>query len=201
MKIRSVCVYCGSQNGANPAHREAASTIGANLATAGIRLVYGGGTKGLMGAVAKATLENGGEVTGVIPNFLLQKEADGKIPDQLSEVIVTADMHERKHMMYERADAFVALPGGIGTLEEVIEIMTWAQLGRHTKPVCLANVDGFWEPLLGLIGRMREAGFIHTANRVRPLVVDDPREIVAAILADATRIADPSGERAIIDRL
>lgn len=162
------------------------------MAEQGIGLVYGGGTRGLMGAVAEAVLSNGGKVTGIIPEFLMDKEASRQELGQLSELHVTADMHERKHLMFERSDAFVTLPGGIGTLEEIVEVMTWAQLGRHVKPMVLANINGFWDPLSALIGHMREAGFIHTGHLVRPLVIDSAEQIVPAIRAAAA--ASGNGE-------
>lgn len=184
-RISSICVYCGSQPGYDPAFRQAAQVLGRTMAEHGIDLVYGGGTKGLMGAVAEAVLSNGGKVIGIIPEFLMDKEASRQDLGQLSELHVTSDMHERKHMMFERSDAFVTLPGGIGTLEEIVEIMTWAQLGRHTKPMVLANINGFWNPLNALIGHMREAGFIHTGHLVRPLVIDRAETIVPEILSAA----------------
>ena len=183
--IQSVCVYCGSSPGNDPAYLEAGKTLGRSLGEAGLRLVYGGGTKGIMGAVAQGTMEAGGKVTGIIPRFLMNKEATEKALGQLDELVVTEDMHERKHRMFEESDAFVTLPGGIGTLEEVIEIMTWAQLGQHTKPIVLANINGFWDPLSTLLDHMRDAGFIHTAHRVRPLIIGAPDAIVPAILAAA----------------
>ena len=161
------------------------------MAEHGIDLVYGGGTKGLMGAVAEAVLSNGGKVIGIIPEFLMDKEASRQDLGQLSELHVTSDMHERKHLMFERSDAFVTLPGGIGTLEEIVDIMTWAQLGRHTKPMVLANINGFWNPLNALIGHMREAGFIHTGHLVRPLVIDRAEAIVPEILS---AVAASSGD-------
>ncbi len=196
--IQSVCVYCGSSPGNDPAFLEAGRTLGRSLGEAGLRLVYGGGTKGIMGAVAQGTMEAGGKVIGIIPRFLMNKEATEKALGQLDELVVTEDMHERKHRMFEEADAFVTLPGGIGTLEEVIEIMTWAQLGQHTKPIVLANINAFWDPLSTLLDHMREAGFIHTAHRVRPLIVDAPEAIVPAILA----AAEPGeGDARVIERL
>mgnify|MGYP003836520499 CR=1 FL=1 len=180
--IRSVCVYCGSSPGNDPAYPAAGHALGRALGEAGLRLVYGGGTKGIMGAVADGAMEAGGKVTGIIPRFLMNKEATEKALGKLDDLIVTEDMHERKHRMFEEADAFVTLPGGIGTLEEVIEIMTWAQLGRHTKPIVLANIKNFWDPLSTLLDHMAGAGFIHTAHRVRPLIVEAPEAIVPAIL-------------------
>ena len=185
-RISSICVYCGSQPGHDPAYRQAAEILGRTMAGNGIDLVYGGGTKGLMGAVAEAVMSNGGKAVGIIPEFLMDKEASREELGQLSELHITKDMHERKHMMFERSDAFVTLPGGIGTLEEIIEVMTWAQLGRHTKPMVFANISGFWDPLNALIGHMSEQGFIHTAHLVRPIVIDHAEDIVPGILAAAT---------------
>lgn len=180
--ISAICVYCGSSPGNDPDYEIAARSLGAAIAANGIRLIYGGGTNGLMGAVADEVMKNGGKVTGIIPDFLMKYEASGDSLQTLDELVVTADMHERKHMMFERSDAFVTLPGGIGTLEEVVEMMTWAQLGRHTKPIVLANINGFWDPLTTLLEHMSEAGFIHTQHRVKPIVVSEPSEIVPSIL-------------------
>src|SRR5262245_48815214 len=132
--LTSICVYCGSADGADPAYAAAAAEFGKLLAQSGIRLVYGGGSVGLMGIVARNVMSAGGEVTGIIPQFLLEREVMLK---EVTELVVTPDMHERKRIMFERSDAFVALPGGIGTLEETVEMLTWAQLGRHAKPVAL----------------------------------------------------------------
>lgn len=184
-RISSICVYCGSQPGDDPEYRQAARILGRAMADNGIDLIYGGGTKGLMGAVADSVMSNGGKAVGIIPEFLMDKEASRQELGQLTELHVTGDMHERKHMMFERSDAFVTLPGGIGTLEEIVEIMTWAQLGRHTKPMAFANINGFWNPLNALIGHMRDAGFIHTAHLVRPMVIDRAEDIVPAIKAAA----------------
>src|SRR5580692_12942911 len=156
--IKAICVYCGSSPGTDPAFVGAAQSFGKILAENGVRLVYGGGSIGLMGAVAEAVLEHGGDALGIIPEFLTRKER----PRQLAqETIITRDMHERKQKMFEHADAFVALPGGIGTLEELVEQMTWQQLGRHSKPVLLANIDGFWAPLRALFDDMDRHGFIY----------------------------------------
>jgi uncharacterized protein (TIGR00730 family) len=200
--IRSICVYCGSSPGRDPSHIEAARRLGAAMGEAGIRLVYGGGTKGIMGAVSDAVLAAGGEVTGIIPRFLIDMEATEKELKRLDELVVTADMHERKHKMFERSDAFVALPGGIGTLEEIVEIMTWGQLGRHAKPIAFANINGFWNPLSKLLDHMRSEGFIHTAHQVRPLVVDRAEDIVPSLLrASPADSAERRGEPAIIGRM
>ena len=198
--IKSICVYCGSQPGRDPAYRAAAQTLGRAMAESGIDLVYGGGTKGIMGAVADAIMSAGGKAIGIIPEFLMDKEASRHSLGQLSELHVTRDMHERKHMMFERSDAFVTLPGGIGTLEEIIEIMTWAQLGRHTKPMVFANINGFWDPLNALLGHMTGEGFIHTAHLVRPMVIDTADKIVPAILAQAAG-GTHEGEPELISRM
>ena len=152
--IKSICVYCASGPGNNPAYVQAATRFGRILAENGIRLVYGGGSVGLMGALAESVLDHGGQVTGVIPDFLVNRE---HMLTRVQERIVTRDMHERKRVMFERADAFVALPGGVGTLEELVEQMTWAQLGRHKKPILIVNVDGFWDPLCALLDHMQRA--------------------------------------------
>ncbi|ODR89182.1 Rossman fold protein, TIGR00730 family [Sinorhizobium alkalisoli] len=174
--------------------------LGKSIASHGLQLVYGGGTRGIMGAVASGVLSAGGHVTGIIPEFLMDKEATRHSLGQLNELIVTADMHERKHKMFERADAFVALPGGIGTLEEIVEIMTWAQLGRHRKPMVFGNINGFWTPLLELLQHMRDEGFVHTSHLVQPLVIDKAEEIVPGILGVATSKGS-EGESGIISKL
>ena len=198
---RSICVYCGSQPGNDPAFEAAARALGTSIADNGIRLVYGGGTGGIMGAVAEAVLKGGGQVTGIIPAFLQSREAGNGKQLTFDELIVTRDMHERKHAMFEKSGAFVALPGGIGTLEEIIEIMTWAQLGRHNRPMVLANIDGFWDPLLELLSHMGTAGFIHSAHLAKPLVVSDASEIVPLIAARWEAGGTDAGDRAVIDRM
>ncbi|MCO5730802.1 TIGR00730 family Rossman fold protein [Rhizobium sp. SSA_523] len=201
MSIRSICVYCGSQPGRDTAYVAAGRELGKSIAQHGARLVYGGGTKGIMGAVASGVLSNGGEVTGIIPEFLVDMEATRHSLGQLNELIITADMHERKHKMFERADAFVTLPGGIGTLEEIVEIMTWAQLGRHRKPMVFANIGGFWDPMLQLIEHMKRQGFIHSANLVQPLVIGSVEEIVPAIMDAWSEMPVDEGNEAVIARL
>ena len=182
--IKTVCVYCGSGPGTNPRFVEAAIAFGKVLARDGIRLVYGGGSIGLMGAVAKSVLDHGGAVTGIIPEFLTARENALK---RVQELIVTPDMHERKRLMFEHSDAFVALPGGIGTLEELVEQLTWQQLGRHTKPVLLANIDGFWEPLLALLAHMRETEFIRPNLQVDILKAERVEDILPRLRAAAAR--------------
>jgi uncharacterized protein (TIGR00730 family) len=178
-KIRTVCVYCGSGPGNNPVFVEAARKFGRILAQSRIRLVYGGGSIGLMGALAKSVLEHGGEVTGIIPDFLTGRE---HLLKEAQEVIVTRDMHERKRLMFERADAFVALPGGIGTLEELVEQLTWAQLGRHKKPILIANIERFWDPLCTLLDHMRSQAFIRPGLNVEPVVVDRVEQILPVLM-------------------
>ena len=199
--IESICVYCGSSNGANELYREEGFALGAAIAEAGLRLVYGGGTRGIMGAVAEGALDRGGKVTGIIPEFLVRKEAPGSAGSSLDELIVTRTMHERKHALFERSDAFVAMPGGIGTLEEIVEMMTWAQLGHHVKPMVFGNIGGFWGPMVTLMDHMSSEGFIHTANRVRPLVIDEVSGIIPAIFEAAKTAGEAAGSPAVIERL
>jgi uncharacterized protein (TIGR00730 family) len=159
-ELRSICVYCGSNTGNDPEFAVAAKTLGRMMAESGIRLVYGGGSVGLMGILARTVLAAGGVVTGIIPQFLKDREV---MLGEVSELIVTADMHERKRIMFERADSFLALPGGIGTLEEVVEMMTWAQLDQHAKPILIANLKGFWDPLVDLFRQMARQDFLSKA--------------------------------------
>ena len=199
--IRSICVYCGSRPGHDPSHIAAGRALGEFIAESGLRLIYGGGTKGIMGAVASGVSSSGGQVTGIIPEFLVDMEANRESLGELDEVIVTEDMHQRKHAMFERSDAFVALPGGIGTLEEIVEIMTWAQLGRHAKPMVFANINGFWNPMLELVQHMRDQGFIHRAHLLNPLVIDEVKDIVPAIIDRALAQQNPEGDPSVISRL
>ncbi|MCP2080353.1 UNVERIFIED_ORG: uncharacterized protein (TIGR00730 family) [Methylorubrum zatmanii] len=178
MPLTSVCVYCGSGFGGDPAFADAAQRLGTVLARQRIKLVYGGGNVGLMGTVASATLEAGGYVTGIIPDFLKSRE---RMLDAVQETIVVSDMHTRKRLMFDRADAFVALPGGIGTLEELVEQLTWAQLGQHRKPILLLSVNGFWDPLITLIDHMRAHGFIREGLDLNYLVGEDPDLVVETL--------------------
>ncbi len=184
--IRSVCVYCGSGTGHAPDYLDAARDLGRTLAEAGIGLVYGGGNVGLMGAIARTVLDHGGHVTGIIPTFLKDREI---MLEDAQETIVVPDMHTRKRLMFDRADAFVALPGGIGTLEELVEQLTWAQLGQHRKPVLLLNVRGFWQPLLTLLAHMREEGFIRAGFEVNYLVADGVGDVVPTLVRNMPRAA------------
>ncbi len=178
--VQSVCVYCGSGPGTNPEYAKAARTLGTGLAKSGIELIYGGGGMGLMGEVARSTLAGGGKVTGIIPDFLSERE---HMLRDVQELIVTGDMHERKRLMFERSDAFVALPGGIGTLEELVEQLTWSQLGQHRKPIVLANINGFWDPFIELLRHMRAQQFIRDGIDVSFTVVTSADIIVPAVIA------------------
>lgn len=182
--IQGVCVYCGSGKGLDPAYAIAARKLGKALADNGVRLVYGGGSLGLMGEVARATLGGGGKVTGIIPDFLGAREMMLKDVDEL---IVVESMHVRKQLMFDRADAFVALPGGIGTLEELVEQLTWSQLGRHSKPIVVANIKGFWDPFLKLLEHMKRETFIRAGLDVHFSVVDRIEDVLPTIL----RLAQP----------
>ena len=178
--IRNICVYCGSNTGTNSAYAEAARQLGRSMAKEGVGLVYGGGGLGLMGELARAVLGGGGRVTGIIPAFLSKKE---RMLRDVTELIVVDDMHQRKKLMFDKSDAFVALPGGIGTLEELVEQLTWAQLGRHTKPIVLVNIDAFWAPFLALLQHMSEEAFIRPDMDVRFMTVDRAEDVLPTILA------------------
>jgi len=184
--IRNVCVYCGASAGADPRFLQAADLLGAGLAAAGIGLVYGGGDTGLMGRVARATLAGGGRVTGIIPTFLMRAE---NALMEAQDVVIVEDMHERKRLMFERADAFVALPGGIGTLEELAEQLTWAQLQRHRKPILIADIAGFWRPLLGLLAHMRQLEFLREGADVHYIVAERAEDILPMLEASARHAA------------
>ncbi|CAH1658335.1 Cytokinin riboside 5'-monophosphate phosphoribohydrolase [Hyphomicrobiales bacterium] len=178
----------------DPTFASDATALGQAMADAGIRLIYGGGNIGLMGTVARSVLEAGGEVTGVIPTFLKDREI---LLEEAQETIVVPDMHSRKQIMYERADAFIALPGGIGTLEELVEQLTWSQLGRHTKPILLLNTQNFWQPLLDLFSHMSQSGFIRPGLEVRYLVADSARDAITQIEA-AVSTTTPREDAAIV---
>jgi uncharacterized protein (TIGR00730 family) len=199
-EIARVCVYCGSSPGNDPDLMRAATRFGEILADNGVGLVYGGGASGLMGAIAAAVQARGGDIIGIIPEFLTARENMFK---GAHELVVTGDMHERKRLMFERSDAFVALPGGIGTLEEVVEQLTWAQLGRHRKPILLANLKGFWDSLIDVFGHMGRLGFIHSAAKLNYLVTDNVEDILPALRAAAAQVSDEekAGEPETVERL
>ena len=177
-RVETVCVYCGSGAGENPAFADAARALGQALASADTRLVYGGGDLGLMGIVARSVLKHGGHVTGIMPGFLHGRE---RMLVDVHELIVVDSMHERKHLMFERSDAFVALPGGIGTLEEFVEQLTWSQLGRHRKPIVLVNIHGFWDPLLELFDKMIGHNFIRSGFELKMSVADSAHDVLPVI--------------------
>ena len=188
--IKRICVYCGSGPGSDPAFAEAARTFGTILAKNGIGLVYGGGAVGLMGEIAGAMLEHDGEVIGIIPAFLKKREhANPRV-----NLIVTRDMHESKQRMFEEADAFVALPGGVGTLEEVVEQMTWAQLGRHKKPILLANIKRFWDPLCVLLNHMEELHFIRPGLAVNYLEAERVEDILPMLMEAVQGVTESEKE-------
>jgi uncharacterized protein (TIGR00730 family) len=193
-KINALCVYCGSSRGTDPAFAEAARSFGKILAENGVRLIYGGGSVGLMGALADSVLKHGGAATGVIPEFLTSRERPRRLAQEL---IVTRDMLERKRTMFERADGFVALPGGIGTLEEAVEQLTWAQLGRHKKPILIANIKGYWDPLLTLLAHMGEQEFVPPGLRVNVLVASRIEEILPKLRDAARGVAEADKAMAV----
>ena len=180
-KIRRLCVYCGSSGAVEPQFREAASKLGAHLGAAGIELIYGGGRVGLMGLLANAALTAGGKVTGIIPERLLQAEVAHR---GVTELLVVTTMHERKRLMAERADAFAILPGGIGTLDEMFEVLSWRQLKLHEKPIFLVDIGGYWMPLRRLLGHIVEQGF------ARPGALGSVHAVVSvpALLEALTRV-------------
>ncbi|AKQ65356.1 Lysine decarboxylase family [Myxococcus hansupus] len=183
MEVRSVCVFCGSRPGARPEYLEAATHMGTELARRGLTLVYGGASVGLMGAVADAALAAGGTVVGVLPGFLGAKELAHR---GLTELHSVDSMHERKALMEKRSDAFIALPGGYGTLDELFEIVTWAQLGLHQKPMGLLDTRGFFQPLLAMARHHAEEGFVPVEQAVPFAVSDSPAALVDRLLAGPT---------------
>ncbi|EKT4541168.1 TIGR00730 family Rossman fold protein [Pseudomonas sp. NBRC 111118] len=175
MPVRSVCVFCGASMGANPAYREAAVALGQAIARRGLTLVYGGGAVGLMGVVADAAMAAGGEVVGIIPQSLLDAEVGHK---GLTRLEVVDGMHARKARMAELSDAFIALPGGLGTLEELFEVWTWGQLGYHAKPLGLLDVNGFYDKLGGFLDHIVEEGFVRPQHRAMLLLGQQPDELL-----------------------
>ncbi len=179
-KIASLCVFCGSKTGDDPAFEAAARRLGELMVERGVRLVFGGGRIGLMGVVADAVLGGGGEAVGVIPEFLKDLEVGN---DEVTEQIVTASMHERKNRMFELSDGFVVLPGGLGTLDETLEIVTWKQLRLHSKPVVIVNTGDYWSALEALVESIVEGGFAHPAVAELFTLVDGPDDIFPALAA------------------
>ena len=190
--INSVCVFCGSRAGADPAFGEAAEQLGRTLAERDVRLIYGGGSIGLMGIVMQAVLDNGGAVTGVIPEFLMRREVGNPA---LTELIVVDSMHERKRRMFELADGFAVLPGGLGTLDEAIEVITWQQLGLHGKPVAFLSVGDYWTVFEALIEHVIAQGFADSGIRTLYSVSSDPRSLLGALEERASSQRDASSQR------
>jgi uncharacterized protein (TIGR00730 family) len=179
---KAICVYCGANPGASPRYAEAARALGRALVEENIALVYGGGNVGLMGTIADEVLRLGGEVTGVIPAALVEREVGHT---GLTRQFIVKDMHERKAMMAQLADGFIAMPGGMGTLEELFEMLTWSQLGIHAKPVGLLNVDGFYDALMGFIGHASGQGFIRPQHAALMLVESDPQALLRRLRSPA----------------
>jgi uncharacterized protein (TIGR00730 family) len=186
-KINALCVYCGSSPGTDPAFTAAARSFGKILAENGVRLIYGGGSVGMMGTLADSVLKHGGQATGIIPDFLVRRERPAQ--NGVQQVVVP-DMHVRKRKMFEMADGFVALPGGIGTLEELVEQLTWVQLGRHRKPILIANINGYWDPLLTLIEHMRAVEFVPPALNIDLLIAEAVGEILPRLSDAARKVAE-----------
>jgi uncharacterized protein (TIGR00730 family) len=176
--IRSLCVFCGSRVGADPAYAAGAERLGRGLAERGVRLIYGGGSIGLMGVVMQSVLDHGGEVTGVIPEFLMRREVGNPA---LTELVVVDSMHERKQRMFELSDAFAVLPGGLGTLDETIEIITWQQLRLHAKPIGLLSIAGYWQVYEALIDRIVDQGFADAGIRDLFIVEEDVESLLGAL--------------------
>ena len=188
--MQRIAVFCGASMGTDPMFHQAAQMVGRTVATRGMGVVYGGGHVGLMGAVADAALKEGGEVIGVIPGFMVEKELAHA---GLSELLVVGDMHERKIRMHERSDAVIALPGGFGTMDELFELLTWRQLGLHAKPIGLLNVNGFYTPLLEQISRMEHDGFLHGTTRVRASANVD--ELLDGLMNEVVRVGPAAADR------
>ncbi len=177
-KINSLCVFCGSRKGDDPAHADAARALGREMARRRVRLVYGGGRIGLMGIVAEAVSDGGGQVTGVIPDFLMQLEVGNT---QAGELIITESMHTRKAKMFELSDAMIVMPGGIGTLDEAFEIITWKQLRQHDKPIVLVDINEYWKPFQALVDSIITGGFAHEKVNELFTVVDKVDDIFPAL--------------------
>jgi uncharacterized protein (TIGR00730 family) len=177
-EISAICVLCGSKSGEDRAFQDAAIRLGIEMARQGRRLIYGGGSIGLMGVLADTMLASGGEVTGVIPDFLVRHEVGHR---RLTDLVITGSMHDRKRRMFELADGFVVLPGGLGTLDETFEILTWKQLRLHQRPIVVLDVNGYWRPLLHLLRSTVDQGFAHPAIADLFSVVTDPADVLGAL--------------------
>ncbi len=185
---KSVCVYCGSSARVDQAHKDTAREVGSALARHGIKVVYGGGRVGLMGILADSVLEAGGKVVGIIPEYIRSREIQHT---GLTEMHVVDSMHTRKRMMVDRADAFLVLPGGFGTMDEAFEVLTWRQLGLHDRNIVIYNKGGFWDPLLALIGHLIDSGFAPANNRSFYSVVSDLDGLFSALAAEPAKAHDP----------
>ncbi|MGE4062858.1 MAG: TIGR00730 family Rossman fold protein [Rhodospirillaceae bacterium] len=192
IKVTSLCVFCGANTGTRAVYRDGAAALGRAMAANATALVYGGGRVGMMGAISDAVIRAGGKVTGVIPDFLVDKEL---AHPEATEMVVVPDMHARKKAMFDLSEAFCVLPGGVGTLDETFEIITWRQLHRHNKPIVLLNIDGYWSHLVGLMDRIIEEGFMHKGNSALVTVVDRPEDVIGAIEAE---LAAPKAPAAFI---
>jgi uncharacterized protein (TIGR00730 family) len=190
IKRPTVCVFCGSSTNVAEVYQQSAALLGTALGQAGMDLVYGGGHVGLMGIVADAALAAGSRVTGIIPRFLEEFEVGH---EGLDELVITETMHNRKQLMYERADAFVTLPGGLGTFDETIEVITWTQLGLSSKPVILVNVDGYWDPFLALIRHSIAKGFAKPEHEAILSIVATPEEAIP-LVGQTPRASSPEGK-------
>ena len=197
IEIRKVCVFCGSRKGHNPHFSNAAIMLGQAMARRDMELIYGGGGVGLMGDIAQATIDAGGRVTGIIPDFLQEKE---EVLIDVDDLIITQSMHERKQIMYEMSDAFVTLPGGVGTVDEIVEMMTLSKLHQHAKPIILVNLEGYWDPFLQLMKHMQAEDYIDGHYTPSYTVVDSIDETLKALAADRPTIR-PEIASAISDRL
>ncbi|HOO51295.1 MAG TPA: TIGR00730 family Rossman fold protein [Alphaproteobacteria bacterium] len=186
-QIKSVCVYCGSSTISDPVYNAPTELLGQSLAAAGITLVYGGGNPGLMGKVANSCMAAGGSVIGIIPDSILKLEARH---DDVTELHVVPNMHVRKAMMAEKSDAFIVMPGGLGTLDETFEILTWRYLGIHNKPVIIANIEGYWTPMIDLINHMASKNFVKQEH-LQTFTVANSIEEIMDILAQSKRTDDP----------
>ncbi|MDG4574704.1 MAG: TIGR00730 family Rossman fold protein [Defluviicoccus sp.] len=175
---RSLCVFCGSREGSDPAYREAAIRLGVLMARRGVRLIYGGGSIGLMGVVADAVLAEGGEAVGVIPDFLMRSEHGHR---RLTEQIITGSMHDRKRRMFELADAFCVMPGGLGTLDETFEILTWKQIRLHELPIIVLDIAGYWQPLQAMLAKVISAGFADASILDLVTVANSPDDVLDTI--------------------
>lgn len=190
-QIKSICVYCGSSSNVSDTYKQAAINLGKLMAEQGFRLVYGGGKVGLMGLIADSVIDNGGEAIGIIPEHISQREVQHT---GLTELHVVDSMHTRKQLMVDKSDAFVVLPGGVGTLDETCEIITWRQLGIHDMPICIANIDGYWDSFLGTLSHICESGFMRPEDQAIYGIVDTVEEILPSLVNAPREKFDPTSK-------